>query len=669
MLQNIRTETEIFAELAALTVLPGYAHVIAEICYRDQSVHYSKELKASDMECIFRNNRLIRTEITTLIGLMVRQQLDLTELSENDLAMYVAKTDSLMNELHGALCLPMYSNDPSSKGDSFWQGNLMREPIFYGGESAYPFQYRDLLCEKYRADDVWLTQKMGFSISQAKIIAQAICGLMDVKSNTMKPQRMGKTLQSWLPANEFSLCEIAEYSELDINVVSAFINALTLKSDNEKFTSLGSFNEAAAAPLIPTGRETFLLFQHYDIYEALYESPFFWMMKDKPYNRVAPVNRGAFTEQYSAKRLAAVFGSESVHTNVKLYKRREKDESGEVDVLVVFGDRIIIIQAKSKKLTLEARKGNDSKLEEDFAKAIQESYNQGWACANHILAGCRLVNDQRQELQLPKTIKEVYIFNVVSEHYPALAFQARKYLEYKTTNVIRAPFVMDVFLLDVMAEMLDSPLKFLNYIRTRLGCIEKVSVSHELVVLGAYLSGSLYNNGVFTVLDDSCKVHLDTAMLVRRDGLNGEHTPPGILTQIRGDLYEQLIAELEDFSASESAATELGFLLSSLPKSACEELNKVLVDITTKTSNTGTPCDIFFLLKYANSGICLRCNPSDNKDAEEKLKFDCMIRKYRERVQTWFGVSLNPLGEIQFVVMQDYSWAYVAEVERIACDI
>ena len=41
---------------------------------------------------------------------------------------------------------------------------------------------------------------------------------------------------------------------------------------------------------------------------------------------------------------------------------------GEIDVLVIFGDRAIVLQAKSKRLTLEARKGNDNQIKDDFKK-------------------------------------------------------------------------------------------------------------------------------------------------------------------------------------------------------------------------------------------------------------------------------------------------------------
>jgi hypothetical protein len=45
-------------------------------------------------------------------------------------------------------------------------------------------------------------------------------------------------------------------------------------------------------------------------------------------------------------------------------------------VLVLFGNRAIVLQAKAKKLTLEARKGNDNQLKDDFKKSVQESYDQ-----------------------------------------------------------------------------------------------------------------------------------------------------------------------------------------------------------------------------------------------------------------------------------------------------
>ena len=68
----MRSEKDIFNDLAALCASPGYVHAIAYFCYRDHVVGFGDELKAEDYSKLFSMDRLIRTEISTLIGLMLR---------------------------------------------------------------------------------------------------------------------------------------------------------------------------------------------------------------------------------------------------------------------------------------------------------------------------------------------------------------------------------------------------------------------------------------------------------------------------------------------------------------------------------------------------------------------------------------------------------------------
>ena len=74
----IRAEKEIFDELAGLCASPGYAHAVAYLCFRDNMIRYSGEMKAEDMQHLFSKSRLIRTETSTLIGLMLKNPIDYT---------------------------------------------------------------------------------------------------------------------------------------------------------------------------------------------------------------------------------------------------------------------------------------------------------------------------------------------------------------------------------------------------------------------------------------------------------------------------------------------------------------------------------------------------------------------------------------------------------------
>lgn len=441
-----RDESDIFDDLAALAASPGYVHAIALICMRDNIICIKDELKPADMVHLFSRERLIRTELTTIIGLMSKAPLDLSLQPGNVVECYVQRTDVLMKELHDAISYPMFeamftAMKTGTEAPDPWHGPGMREPIFYGTESAYACQYRDLVPEKYGADDNWMIQVKGFTAGQASVIAKTMCVLMDEKGTKLFAQTRREKCQpkTWLPAFEFSPNEVSARSGVAQDVVDAFFLAFLFTRKNTKFIKAGDFNEVAAMPLLPTDRGTVLLFSHYAICEALYESPFFWMWDDNAYRPTAQKQRGAFTEKFAARRLAGVFGHEHVHANINLH--RGKAIVGEADVLVTYGDRLIIVQAKAKKLTIAARKGNDNQLKADFAAAIQDSYDQGWTCANEILSGgCRLLDDAGNEVKLPSSIKEIFLVSLVSEHYPALAFQASQYLKVSHHRHHPSPF-------------------------------------------------------------------------------------------------------------------------------------------------------------------------------------------------------------------------------------
>ena len=670
-----REEARIFDDLYQLAVSPGYVYAIAQICHRHNVIHITGKLKSSDMDRLFSRERLIRTELTTLIGLMVKKPLDLSLQQPDVIEDYVKRTDALMHELHEAMSYPMFAaiSEAFKAGTAPpdpWRGPGMREPIFYGTESAYAFQYRDLLPEKYGADDEWMLKAKGFTSSQARTIAKAMCALMDEKGTRLLVDARAAQAppESWLPAFEFARDEVAFRSGAAKDVVEAFFSAFLFAGDNAGFKEVGDFNEVAARPLLQTDRGTVLLFSHYAIYEAMYESPFFWMWDDKPYRPIAAKHRGAFTEQFAARRLAGVFGREHVHTNVNLH--RGKDIVGEADVLVIYGDRLIILQAKAKKLTIAARKGNDSQLKADFAAAIQDSYDQGWTCANEMLAGgCRLVDDIGRDIELPSDIKEVFLLSLVSEHYPALAFQASLSLKFQTTGVIRPPFVMDVFLLDTLTEMLATPLRLLGYVRLRVAASDKLMSGHELTVLGYHLKQNLWLDEKYdcVMLDDSVAQDLDTAMLVRRDNQPGDDTPVGILTKMRGTRYESLIRQIE--ARADPATLELGFHLLAMDEDACRNVHRVLEAITRQAQLDGKRHDITLASSKPPGGVTFHCNPKPSPEAIAMLEMHCAKRKYQQRAAQWFGVSVDSVGQVQFGVTLDFPWERSDEMTRLTADM
>ena len=97
-------------------------------------------------------------------------------------------------------------------------------------------------------------------------------------------------------------------------------------------------------------------------------------------------NRGLFAEGFTADRLEKVYGGTKVLRNVDIWETKaRKKKVSEIDTLVLFGDRAIVLQSKSKKLTLAARKGNDLQLQSDFRGAVQDACDQAMLCSEHLI--------------------------------------------------------------------------------------------------------------------------------------------------------------------------------------------------------------------------------------------------------------------------------------------
>jgi hypothetical protein len=333
----------------------------------------------------------------------------------------------------------------------------------------------------------------------------------------------------------------------------------------------------------------------------------------------------------------------------------------------LIGDRAIVVQAKSKKLTLAARKGNDPQLQADFKAAVQDACDQAVACSQHLLTGTSfLANSSGKEVKLPGTLKKIHPVCVVSDHYPALSFQAQQFLCFKPTEKIEHPLVCDVFFIDVVTEFLETPLRFLSYLELRARAANNLSLSHETVALGYHLRQNLWLGEYdFFALGDDISVDVDIAMAARRDGVDGEKTPPGILTQLRGTAVGRLIEEIE--KCSEPGAIGTGLELLKLSGKSANDLSRMIDRIASDTAKDGKPHDATVASSQAGGGITIHCNALPVEIARSSLERHCQVRKYSVKAHTWCGLAIRPGdGAIRFGLMLDYPWKQDAASDAVA---
>jgi len=669
----MRQEQVIFDELAELCISPGYVHAVAYLCFRDNTIRYSGEMTAKDMQQLFSKSRLIRTETSTLIGLMLKSAIDYTLPTPQALGDYIKATEALLEEIHLSMSGAFWAGiDPAKIADKdfnpFTGGAALREPIFYGGESAYNFQYRDFSPTKYGRDDGWLIANKQFSIQEARDVVFAISRLQDAKSAATLQSMSKAAPESWtlLPSITFSTQEVADCARIDPAVAERVLMAFAAPASacNEHFTALHDFNIINAYPLIPMPDGQYALFHIYSLVEALYETPFYWMGADKAYVSTAMKHRGLFTEQFAVDRLTTVFGAANVLSNIDIFGSNG-NKLGEIDVLVLFGDRALVLQAKSKRLTLEARRGNDLQIKDDFKKSIQDSSDQAYLCAQLLEEGkCAFRDAAGKTVTLPDKLKRIYVLCLIADHYPALSFQSQQFLKCTPTATISPPFVMDVFALDAITEMLSSPLQLLSYIDRRTGYAEKLMASHELTILSYHLKHNLWlNDGHdMLMLDDDFSADLDLAMLVRREGIPGKGTPDGILTRFSATALGRMIKAIE--ASPEPATIDLGFTLLALCGDAVIASSKAIDQIAKMAAMDGKNHDFTAAIGQSDTGLTIHCNNDPIDVAGPNLQRHCHARKYTERANAWFGVCLRPNDQaLRFGINLDFPWQQSDEMD------
>ena len=655
----VSSESNIFSKLERLCTSPGYVHALASICLTNQVILGTKAESLPEEA----PQHLTYTEIMTLVGLLIKAPISYELPSPENLSGYVKQSYQLLGELQEAM-VNNYLQPISEQANPVYK--MFRESIFYAGDSAYYFQYLDFVVPKYEADAAWLSSNKNVDLDAGKSVCTKLAELHQHRMSELWTSRHDGVIQQELILGAF------RYSHEDLRLSRAeldFLKAFTLPRDqnNAEFISVSAFNTALAHPILRKNDDEFIVLSYYCLTQAFYESPYYWLLEDKEYRQRAASNRGSAVESIAANLLERVFPESSVFKNVKLFGRKG-NELGEIDVLVVYCNHVIILEAKSKRLTWQARKGHVRALEEDFRNAVRKAVDQAFQCAKH-------VNNPKVKLSSPdgRTIpgidpnSRIFTLAILLDHYPALLHQTFFRLEKHSTSRIASPFVTDIFALDTMIEILDSPLKFLHYLsqRTRKPKLLLASNEHELI--GMYLKcGLVFKKDVdIAWVGEDISHDIDIIMEVKRNNAEGYNLPESFFGKVSGTHFGNVINVLENNPSS--IATNLGLVLLDAIQTPMpnEDINQEIDKILGMVTRGGDHGFFSFGLSHLSIGITIMCAPEVSESYADKLLGICNIKKYERKLPNWFGILLIPSGEFAFACELNEPWKYDPELESV----
>ena len=487
-----RSVDKCFAELRSLCHQPGFFHAISRIIFRDFFSKVDQQGVVTFDTERYSRARIIHNELMLLVGLAIQSKSPDTYSQIGNTEELVAKADKLLEELHSVLEAPMHTHldELLREGESKTSfGDIAREAIFYGAQSAFNSQYRDMARKRYREDTEWLLRNRGISIRPIIEIAKYIEDHVNNHITFVMDQNDYQTAK--IPTAEISNALLVSKDGLIKKFgdkARAFIALFSTSATdaNRGFNTLFDFNEANARPLIDIGEYLYLSNQ-YKLSESIYESPVHWIRDDDNYKNDASKHRGDFLENSIAHDLLKVFGKNHVFPNAMV--RRSKSEIGaEADALIIYGEFLLVIQAKSKRLTLEARAGDTEKLENDFRDAVQSAYDQAIKFIELVLDG-HAVETVSGELKTFKFLTRPFPIVVLSDHFPALTNFAHHMVKLREGYF---PAIFDIFFLDTLLTLIKNPVEILYYLQQRARYFSKVSANSEVDLLGFHLAHKLF---------------------------------------------------------------------------------------------------------------------------------------------------------------------------------
>lgn len=616
----------------------------------------------------------------------------------------------------------------SSKLEFFGGEDVFIEPIFYAGDGIYDFQYLEFLSRKYKYDEKWLNENKQFifnevteitfelrKIHQKKLSKVNFLGLNENKSRLKKELKKDKSIPKKDQNKNFdeflNMMEFYQYYELfeaephiekgfspeeisergwnsfykglldlfcitpnDFNEhldITSYLKNFSIPTDsdglNKQFKNIGNFNLFSAKPILELNSEKYFIPITYSVFEAVYESPYYWMFDDEKYRSKLAEHRGNVGEEITYELLSKVFGEKRVFKSVKIESKKGHDDT-DIDVLCVLGSKALCVQVKSKKLTQLSRKGDFNQLLIDFRGAVQDAYNQGLICRERILENTAIFyNSEGNRIQLSEDIEEVYILGVTTENYPALTHQTFSFLE-KEDNAPHALF-LTVFDLELVLFYLDNPYDFLYYVRQRIDLMDYFNANEEIHFLAYHLLNKLWKDpkADFILIDTSLGQLIDRNYYPFKLGIETSSENDKIKNRWKNEDFETLCNQISELN-SPKAIDVIFHLLDWSTQSRENLVNQInRIKEQTKIDNSWHNFSIIAGPNVSSFGLSFISWENNNPDElmEILLKLS-KGRKYKSKADHWIGIGClrdsNRL--VDGFVLNETKWKFDESLEE-----
>ncbi|GAB4015020.1 hypothetical protein GCM10028808_39190 [Spirosoma migulaei] len=349
-----------------------------------------------------------------------------------------------------------------------------------------------------------------------------------------------------------------------------------------------------------------------------------------------------FVEDKAEEYFLRIFPKASVHKNV-IYNFNGNIE--EIDLLIPYDNKLIIVQAKSGSLNYAARRGAEKSFKNAIKKLVEDSYYQGVRVRDYIETNpdtsFRLQMNNELVFQSNTEIHKLTDYIFISLTLESLGILSARIKELRFLGLFKSneyPLAMSIYDLDTITSILPaSPSILLHYIKQRISSQnEGLFVFHdELTPFGWYLEMGCIKKPSDPEYEDITHISIDTDYLTKFD----EHylkkgDKPKLIVE---DEWVSLIMHIEKIGTPGfSEITEQLLNISS-------EMRKRLIKRIQETYSKKYKKEIIGITSLGSTleplGVTFVTYDTTTATLNQILETYSLLRKYQAKKRYWIGLA------------------------------
>lgn len=511
----------------------------------------------------------------------------------------------------------------------------------------YPFQLEDFVDNVFSKIDSFFIKKVGFSPKDAIDFGKRVVEKIEEKFkstvNKLKQNKLQETvLEDIYEVFTFKKDEFYFEEEVDVDKFEKYLKTLSSEfGENKNFDSPLDENIIFRKPFIHFENDEYfcplpwiLIFGLPRIFEDIISDE--KNSQTKTWQRYKEI-KSSYVEKKAYEFFARIFPEKNMYRNLK-YKFDGENHEYEVDLLILFDNKLLIVESKSKNLTKKAIKGNIQRLKTDLKKIVEDAYEQGKRAVEYIKSSEEAVFTCKsgKKLQIKSdNYNSFYVINVTLETLMNFATNLKELRKIGLFSENEFPWSVYLFDLDIITKHIEFPSIFMHYLKERLNA-QKENIFQsfdELSFFAWYLE-----KGNFRVETVENYEKPDLIMLHGWIDIFDEHYlngGPSPRLKIEYEILEiiKTIEKLETPGFSDVVITLLNF--DNFIK------NKIATYMNEKISKTKKDYkrhNFSIIDKKLNVGFSF-ISQYGRQDLREKLSLYSVLMKYKTRAKKWIAIG------------------------------